>query len=185
MVMKKDGSVWATGSNEYGQLGDGTTDHKNEFIRVIDKGAVDIAAGSDHSMVLKIDGSVWATGYNEYGQLGDGSTISTEVFEQVLSDGTSAVAAGAFHSMLLKEDGTIWATGSNQYGQFGDGSIISAKHFVRLALFGNGADTARLHTTFSWPRNVVNLPFYIFCALYLAYFLRVSFLQVVCRFNIS
>ena len=35
MVLKKDGSVWTTGYNKYGQLGDGSNADKNRFVKVI------------------------------------------------------------------------------------------------------------------------------------------------------
>ena len=35
MVLKKDGSVWTTGRNNYGQLGDGSKDDRNSFVEVI------------------------------------------------------------------------------------------------------------------------------------------------------
>ena len=34
MVLKTDGTVWATGRNEYGQLGDGTTSNKHNFVKI-------------------------------------------------------------------------------------------------------------------------------------------------------
>ena len=34
MVLKTDGTVWATGRNKYGELGDGTTSHKSSFVKV-------------------------------------------------------------------------------------------------------------------------------------------------------
>ena len=38
MVLKRDGSVWTTGDNDRGQLGDGTYESKNCFERVISAG---------------------------------------------------------------------------------------------------------------------------------------------------
>ena len=35
MVLMHDGSLWATGANNYGQLGDGSTIDKNTFERVL------------------------------------------------------------------------------------------------------------------------------------------------------
>ena len=35
MVLKADGTVWATGQNDYGQLGDGTTSDKRSFVQVL------------------------------------------------------------------------------------------------------------------------------------------------------
>ena len=34
MVVKEDGTVWATGCNTYGQLGDGTRTDKSSFVKV-------------------------------------------------------------------------------------------------------------------------------------------------------
>ena len=34
MVLKGDGTVWATGDNRYGQLGDGITSYKIRFVEV-------------------------------------------------------------------------------------------------------------------------------------------------------
>ena len=72
MVLKQHGSVWVTGEDDYGQLGDGTASFKSSFVLVISSGAEAIATGYDHSMVLKQDGSVRATGRNNFGQLGNG-----------------------------------------------------------------------------------------------------------------
>ena len=80
MVLKQDGSVWATGYNEYGQLGDKTTEANKLFARVISDGAKAVAAGGFHSMVIMQDNSIWATGLNKYGQFGDGTTISKKMF---------------------------------------------------------------------------------------------------------
>ena len=35
MALKTDGTVWAAGSNGYGQLGDGTTISKSSFVKVL------------------------------------------------------------------------------------------------------------------------------------------------------
>ena len=38
MLMKKDGTVWATGKNENGQLGDGTRTNRLSFVKSAIKG---------------------------------------------------------------------------------------------------------------------------------------------------
>ena len=146
LVIKEDGSVWATGCNKYGQLGDGSKAERLIYVQVLKSAAKAVVAGNRHSMVLKQDGSVWATGDNLYGQLGDGSTTSTSKFVQVISDGVKLVAAGALHSMALKQDESLWATGSNIYGQLGDGTTKSRKVFDRVTLFGIHDNGAEQHT---------------------------------------
>ena len=60
MLLKDDGSVWATGWNRFGQLGDGTYMHRKRFVQVVANGVRTAAqAGSRHSLILKQDNSVW------------------------------------------------------------------------------------------------------------------------------
>ena len=82
-MLKQDGSVWATGYNLYGQLGDKSISNSKMFVRVIPSGATTIAAGAFHSMVIKQDGGFWVTGSNRYGQFGDGSKISKRAFVRI------------------------------------------------------------------------------------------------------
>ena len=120
VVVKSDGTLWAYGENDYGQLGNGTKTAASTLTQVSD-GVACVSAGSFHTMILKTDGTLWATGYNGSGQLGDGTTTDRTSPVQVMS-GAASVSAGYLHTMILKTDGTLWATGSNEYGQLGDGT---------------------------------------------------------------
>lgn len=128
MILKTDGTLWAVGGNEYGQLGDGTLIDQSEPVSVM-SGVKDVAAGNTHTMILKTDGTLWATGSNLDGQLGD-STLSQFEYQKTpveVMSGVMAVAVGYYHTAILKSDGTLWTTGSNVYGQLGDGSVSIAQ----------------------------------------------------------
>ena len=126
MAIDADGDVWAWGSKDYGQLGDGTTGYYShtpiQITALSDKGITAIAAGGSHSMAIDSAGDVWAWGRNNIGQLGDGTYTqrNTPIQITALSDkGITAIAAGGSHSMAIDSNGDVWAWGLNDYGQLG------------------------------------------------------------------
>ncbi len=126
LALESDGTVWAWGRNDRGQLGDGTTSDRLTPVQVSGlSGVRALAAGSFHSVALKADGTVWAWGDNGHGQLGDGTTVQRNTPVQVPSfGGVVAVSAGQTHTVVLKADGTAWSWGGNGLsGQLGDGTF--------------------------------------------------------------
>jgi alpha-tubulin suppressor-like RCC1 family protein len=131
LALKSDGSVWAWGWNDFGQLGDGTRTWDPPYGRATPgivpdlTGVIAIAAGFAHSVAFKSDGSVLAWGLNSNGQLGDGSSYDHATPAIVSSlTGVTAIAAGSAHTFALKSDGSVWAWGSNGSGELGNGSIL-------------------------------------------------------------
>jgi len=63
LALKSDGSVWAWGLNNFGQLGDGTTTNKSSPISVPGlSNIIDIAAGTQYSYALDANGQIWQWG---------------------------------------------------------------------------------------------------------------------------
>ncbi len=126
IALKSDGTVWAWGWNEQGQLGDGTTDNKKTPVQVSELSSIiTIAVGGYHNLAIKSDGTVWAWGYNLHGQLGNGRTYeyATAPIQVSGLDNVIAIACGDDHSLALRSDGSVWAWGSNYHGQLGDGTF--------------------------------------------------------------
>ena len=122
LLVKNDGSLWAWGSNRYGELGDGAQSDRDQTVhKQIGTGFRSAVAGSLYSLAVKEDGTLWSWGLNDSGQLGDGTKINRSSPQQIGS-GFRSVAAGWSHSLGLKEDGSLWVWGNNFYGQLGVGT---------------------------------------------------------------
>jgi alpha-tubulin suppressor-like RCC1 family protein len=104
LALKKDGTVYAWGSNWKGQLGNGTFSSFYSFVRPVPgiTGVTAIAAGGAHSLALKDDGTVWAWGSNSSGQVGDGTTEDRNAPVRVVDiEGATAIAAGGQQSLAV------------------------------------------------------------------------------------
>ncbi|HEY4799569.1 MAG TPA: hypothetical protein VII99_10875, partial [Bacteroidia bacterium] len=125
LALENDGTVWAWGQNDFGQLGKGDTLSVATPTQVIGlSNIIAISAGSQFSLALKNDGTVWAWGDNTNGQLGDGTKQNKRKTPvQVLGlTGITAISAGDYHSMALRNDKSVWTWGANNSGQLGIGT---------------------------------------------------------------
>ena len=129
--LTEDGEVYASGRNNYGQLGVGSTDSKiytptrvalPEEVRIKDI----ILEANQGVYYLTEEGQLYASGRNMDGCLGVGSTeekiytptrvaLPEEVkVKLILNSGNST-------RFYLTEDGEVYASGYNTYGQLGVG----------------------------------------------------------------
>jgi alpha-tubulin suppressor-like RCC1 family protein/PKD repeat protein len=132
LVLASDGTLWAWGLNNHGQLGDGTTETRRTPVQVAalpgGRAITAIAGGFHHSLALASDGSVWSWG--NLLPLGRTAASSTMLPGQVTGIPGNlravAIAAGQSHSMALLEDGNIAAWGGNSQGQLGIGTAVQS-----------------------------------------------------------
>ena len=130
LAIAQGGECFAWGKGDSGQLGTGRAKDASEPTKVlnIERGAVHIAAGEDHSIAVLKDGSVFSWGAATTGKLGLGDGISSGV--QLLPRKVNSIDApaqssscGPNHSAVLGRDGQVWTFGGGWYGRLGLGSV--------------------------------------------------------------
>ena len=143
-----NGSVYACGRNNYGQLGNssslGAFDATPTLITTSEgytaEGAafdytnvISISCGNDITVFRTNAGTVYVCGANQYGRLGisrNAGTVNSNptpiLITTTTSQGTafdslyiSGIGTGAYHTLFLANNGTVYACGYNQYGQLG------------------------------------------------------------------
>jgi alpha-tubulin suppressor-like RCC1 family protein len=137
------GSISCWGSNESGQLGDGTLAQRTTPVPValgsLAGQASAVATGDRHTCAV-IAGGVWCWGAAGSWQLGNGGTSneSRPVQAQGLQSGAAAVGAGAGHSCAVVSSPApaLECWGSNSAGQAagGDNSSLTVQSPAAVAL---------------------------------------------------
>lgn len=121
VALKSDGTVWAWGKNDVGQIGHEIAEYRYQPGQIAGiSNIVAISGGGSHTLALKNDGTIFAWGANDVGQLGIGTIEHQSAPVQVgkLHDVT-AISAGIAHGLALRSDGTVWSWGNNDHGQLG------------------------------------------------------------------
>ena len=133
-----DGTLWAWGSNEYGQLGNGTFNSSLVPIQVSTETTFTMISAKGHVAALKQDGTLWAWGLNMFGQLGNGTTNNNNAITQVGTDADWVqVAVGHGNTVTIKADGTLWGCGYNwQHQIYNDGTEAPTPMVTQMMQIG-------------------------------------------------
>lgn len=144
LLLDSAGDVWVWGTNDQGQVGNGTVDSvvKPTKIEALDHVFVtDIGAGQRHALAVSLKGEVWAWGNNGAGQVGievpDGDdprakNILAPVRVPGLKDVVDVEGGGSF-SLAITRRGKVYSWGDNDNGQLGvDPLIVDQRHTPQL-----------------------------------------------------
>jgi alpha-tubulin suppressor-like RCC1 family protein len=155
----------ATGRNNFGQIGDGTTVDVLSPKIIGGSNWKAVAGGFYHSLGIKADGTLWAWGNNGSGRLGDGTTLEQDLAVQVGTATWATVSAGSDHSLGIQANGTLWAWGANATSQLGRGSghastavpvqIGTATWLAVYAGTGYSLGIRSNNTLWAWGANTV------------------------------
>jgi len=139
-----DGSLYTWGYNNYGQLGDGTTEDSSTPVKIMDNVRM-VSLGTEHSAAITTDGSLYMWGLNNYGQLGNGLTENSSVPIKVM-DNVKMISLGNYHgggsysdltmrnhfSAAIATDGSLYMWGSNEFGQLGNSTTESSSVPIKI-----------------------------------------------------
>ena len=137
LILKNDGTVWACGYNNFGQLGIGSTTTNENIWR---QSLIPMSVGTpidilmsgtriSSAFIITDTGKLLVTGYNGYGQLGDGTTVNKSSFSKVLALDTEIVTEITSNEgisvLCLTQSGKVFSWGYNGHGELGDGTTVN------------------------------------------------------------
>jgi len=182
LAVKKDGTLWAWGRNDFGVMGDGTaTEHtqldadsfieSNNQDRYVPQLVKDLknvvsvkAVDQYYNLATLKDGSVMHWGADPFHVDTSGLSQGTKVpLNNDLFVGMKEISADSNRVIILKNDGTVWGRGSNHSGALGNGTEADNQVFTlnkRLSnitsISGSGAHTIALDNNgqlWGWGAN--------------------------------
>ena len=129
IVLKADGTVWGTGYNNVGQLGDNSTSTRAELTPTHNQtmdgaltGVVRITSGLHFTIALKEDKTAWVWGQNNQGQFGVATPTSSKYPMEFAGSNIQNIGTGPYATYIEDTDGNIWATGLNTTGELSIGN---------------------------------------------------------------
>jgi alpha-tubulin suppressor-like RCC1 family protein len=132
--------LWCWGSNEWGQLGNGTNTTSDTPVQVGSASDwTDIASGYGHVCGLRGAGALYCWGLNGQGQLGTGNTTNRNTPGLIASGSEfQTLGLGGYHSCAILKSGALRCWGHNVRGQVGTGG--SGTNLSSVQSIGSATD---------------------------------------------
>ena len=146
LAVKSDGTIWAWGMNQFGQMGNGTVSPftnvpvmvSNSWPGGAINGPLQVTCGYQFGAALATNGTVWTWGSGSHGELGNGTTTPSYYPARVAGlTNITAISAGWYHILALRADGTVWDWGNNSNGELGDGNSLNGLSPVQVLNVSN------------------------------------------------
>jgi hypothetical protein len=137
LAIKTDNTLWAWGSNSFGQLGLNNTIQYSSPVQIPGTTWRSASINSFNASAIKTDGTLWSWGYNNVGQLGNGLGFPDKRSSPIQIPGNtwSKVSVGDDNqatTSATKTDGTLWMWGGNVAGQLGQNNRTYASSPIQI-----------------------------------------------------
>ena len=126
-VLMNDGSVWGIGANKHKLISNSKKKKYSSFVKIIDGGVTQIAAGEEQVAVVKEDNTLWIWGRDMKKSKRKYKYSATP---KKIADNVSEVAVSTYHVfdtypivVYLKKDGSAYGMGYN-YSDKGVGDAV-------------------------------------------------------------
>lgn len=144
-VVTSAGAALCWGSNQRGELGNGSTFTSTSPVAVsgLASGVIVITGGNYFTCALTDTGAAWCWGGGSLGQLGNGvgGDQYTPVAVSGLASGLVAIAAGQDHACAVTTAGAAKCWGGNSFGQLGNGTTTNSYTPVAVSGLTSGVVT--------------------------------------------
>ena len=106
VILKNDGTVWAWGNNNLGQLGNGNYEYGKVPVQVKNlNDVITVSANYDFNLALKKDGTVWFWGFKGWIDEEPVGLHTPEKIENL--NNVSLIYVGGT-CLVMKKDGSYW-----------------------------------------------------------------------------
>ncbi|MCL2568443.1 MAG: S-layer homology domain-containing protein [Oscillospiraceae bacterium] len=152
LAIRADGTLWAWGWNQSGQVGNGTITLGSPYgigtpTNITPTGTTwsSVSAGCWSSFAIDSSGTLWGWGGNGQFQLGLGVTGDQSTPQQIsTATDWQSVSAGRYHTMGIRS-GTLWGWGQNDEGWLGNGTTATNQTPLQI-----GTDTNWIRVSAAW-----------------------------------
>ncbi|BDR53262.1 hypothetical protein KIM372_11690 [Bombiscardovia nodaiensis] len=139
MALGDNGTIYTWGNNDYGQLGQGHTDDRNQavIVRAPDgSNFTSVSAGGYNAYATTSSGKTYNWGPRDRGQFGDGTgdfsgpiaTYEPRPVESTISmpPGVSIrqISRGGWHTLVIGSDNKAYSWGYNKFGALGNNTCV-------------------------------------------------------------
>jgi alpha-tubulin suppressor-like RCC1 family protein len=125
LAVRTNGTLWAWGLNNCGQLGNNSIINRSSPVSVVGgftNWCFVNGTGSNTSLGIRSDGCMWTWGESVNNAFGTTSQTTRSSPVSVVGTGWCHASLGLANHFALKQDGTLWGWGVNISGTLGDGT---------------------------------------------------------------